>query len=327
VKTLSVAIGAVVLAASVSACTSSPGAAALVGDSRISTATLQKAVDAALADPQAQQQLGQDRPKFIRNQLGQLIDNMLIGRLAASEGITVSNADIDQQMAALAQQYGGQQQLEQRAAAGGVPANTLRTFVRYFVLQQKIAEKLASGVTVSQADLEAEYQKNIDTYDQVDSQHILVKTKKLADSLLAQVRHKPSSFASLAARYSIDTGSKAKGGNLGFQAKSTLVKPFADAIFAAKPGTYLEVHSQFGWHVVHVIAHRTTPLSEVAEELKQSILAPRRDALLKLALTAESRKVGVHVNPRSGRWDAANGAVVAPPANKDVSSPAPASSG
>lgn len=320
-------IGALTIGVSASACTSSPGAAALVGDDRISVETLQAAVNHALADPQAEQQLGQDRAKFTRDQLGRLINQVLIAKLAAHDGVTASPADIDQQLAQFAQSAGGEKQLEQQASAAGVPVKDLRTFIRYYVLQQKIADRLAADVTVSDADLQAAYQKNIDSYDQVDSAHILVASKKLADSILAQVKAKPSSFAALAKRYSTDPGSKDKGGELGFQAASGLVKPFAVAIFAAKPGTFLEVHSQYGWHVVHVIAHRTTPLSAVADQLKAQILQPKRQQLLRDALTSEARKLGVHVSSRYGSWDPATGTVAAPSPKHDLSSPAPSPGG
>jgi parvulin-like peptidyl-prolyl isomerase len=316
-------LGALTVGVSASACTSSPGAAALVGDDRISVDTLQAAVSHGLANAQAQQQLGQDRAKFTRDQLGRLINDVLIGKIAASDGISASRSDIDSQLGQFAQQAGGQKQLEQQAAAAGIPAKDLRTFIRFYVLEQKIADKLVAGVTVSDADLQAAYQKNIDKYDQVDSAHILVASKKLADSILAQVKAKPSSFAALAKRYSVDTGSKAKGGELGYQSASTLVKPFSNAIFGAKPNTYLEVHSQFGWHIVHVIAHRKTPLSAVADQLKASILQPKRQELLAAALTAESRKLGVHVSPRYGQWNSATGTVVPRSPKGDVSSPVP----
>jgi foldase protein PrsA len=316
-------LGALVVGVSASACTSSPGAAALVGDDRISVDTLQSMVNRALANPQAAQQLGQDRAKFTRDQLGRLINDVLITKLAATDGIGASPAEVDQQLAQFAQQAGGQAQLDQQASAAGIPVKDLRTFIRYYVLQQKIADHLVANVSVSDADLQAAYQKNIDSYDQVNSAHILVTTKKLADSILAQVKAKPSLFAALAKRYSTDPGSKDKGGNLGFQPASGLVKPFADAIFSAKPGAYLEVHSQFGWHVVHVIAHRTTPLAQVVDQLKAQILQPKRQQLLAAALTAESRRIGVHVSPRYGKWNPANGTVAAPSGKGELSSPAP----
>ena len=312
-------VGAVTLA---TGCTTSPGAAAVVGGDRISTESLQREVDLGLKDPAAQQQVGGDRAAFVRNELGRLINNMLIARAAADEHVSASNTDVDNELSALAQQAGGQQQLVQAASASGVPQQELRTFVRYYVLQQKIAEKLTADIAVPQAQLQAAYDKQRDQFDQVHSAHILVKTKKLADQILAQVRKNPSSFASLASRFSIDTGSKDNGGDLGFQGHSGLVKPFADAIFAAKPGTFLEVHSQFGWHVVHVLAHRTTTLEQATPQLKASLLQTQQQSLLQKELIAVGKRLGVHVSPRYGVWNAAKGSVDPLPASSDLSSPA-----
>jgi parvulin-like peptidyl-prolyl isomerase len=320
------AAATVLLGSALAGCNTSPGAAAVVGKDRIAVTTLQQAVDRALKDPAAQQQLGQDRAGFVRNELSRLITNIVVAKAAADEHVTVSNSDIDAELDTLAQQTGGKQQLIQAASASGVPQQDLRNFVRYFVMQQKLGDKLAANINVSAADLQAAYQKDIDKYDQVDSAHILVNTKAQADQILAKVRANPSSFAALAAKDSLDTGSKASGGELGLQGHSQFVKPFADAIFAAKPGTFIEVHSQFGWHVVHVIAHKTTTIAEVAPQLKAAILGPQRQALLQKDLSAVAKRMGVHVNPRFGRWDPATAKVVAPSDKGGLSSPAPSSS-
>ena len=320
------ATASLVLVTALAGCDTSPGAAAVVGNDRISAVTLQQTVDRALKDPAAQQQLGQDRAGFVRSELSRLITNVIVARAAADLHITVSNSDVDQELDTLAQQTGGRQQLIQAASASGVPEPDLRTFVRYFVMQQKLGDALASGISVSDADLQAAYQKDIDKYDQVDSAHILLKTKAEADQVLAQVRKDPSKFPELAAKLSLDTGSKTAGGELGFQGHSQFVKPFADAIFAAKPGSFIEVQSQFGWHVVHVIARKTVPLAQASAQLKSQILKTQRDALLKKTLADEAKKLGVHVSPRYGKWDAQNGQVVPLSGKSDISSPSPTAS-
>jgi foldase protein PrsA len=308
---------------------SSPGAAAIVGSQRISTDTLQKTVNRALRDPQALSKLGSDRARFVRDELGRLINNDVIAAAAAAHGVTVSNGEIDTQISQFAQQAGGQAQLEQSAAQNGVPREELRTFIRFYVLQQKLADKLVADIPVTQDQLQAAYQQNIDQFDKVHSAHILVKDKKTADKILSQVRKNPSSFASLAARYSQDTSNKNSGGDLGFAGHGQFVPEFSDAIFAAKPGTFVEVHSKFGWHVVHVIARKTVSLARATPQLKSQILKTQRDALLKKALADQAKKLGVHVNPRYGKWDAQNGQVVPLSGKNDVSSPSatPSASG
>jgi len=319
-------LAAVLVLAGCGNSSSSPGAAALVGSQRISTETLQKTVDRALLDPQAKAKLGADRARFVRDELGRLINNDVIAAAAAAHGVTVSNNDIDTQMGQFAQQAGGQSQLEQSAAQNGVPKEDLRNFIRFYVLQQKLADKLVADVPVTQEQLQAAYQQNIDQFDQVHSAHILVKDKKTADKILAQVKADPSKFAQLAAQYSQDTSNKNSGGDLGFAGHGQFVKEFSDAIFAAKPGSFIVVHSQFGWHVVHVIARKTTPLAQATPQLKSDVLKTQRDALLKKALSDEAKKLGIHVNPRYGKWDAQNGQVVPLSGKSDVSSPAPTAS-
>jgi foldase protein PrsA len=320
------AAAALAVVTGLTGCNTSPGAAAVVGGDRISATTLQQTVDRALKDPAAQQQLGQDRAGFVRGELSRLITNVIVARAAREVHVTVSDSDIDKELDTLAQQTGGRQQLIKTASASGVPEPDLRTFVRYFVMQQKIGDALTSNLTVSNADLQAAYQKDIDKYDQVDSAHILLKTKAEADQVLAQVRKTPSSFPAIAATRSLDTGSKANGGELGLQGHSQFVKPFADAIFAAKPGSFIEVHTEFGWHVVHVIAHKTTTLAEVTPQLKATILGPKRQVLVQQELSKVAKQVGVHVNPRYGRWDATADKVVPPSDKGGLSSPAPTSS-
>jgi len=317
----------VVLVLSVSACNTSPGAAALVGDERISTSALQDEVDAALALPDVQPQLASDRVSFTRTELARLVTNFIIAAAAKEHHLTASPSDIDQQMNVFAQQAGGTAQLYQQAEQSGIPRRELKDFTRYYVLEQKLADQLIASVPVSDAQLQAAYQKNIDQFDQVHSAHILVKTKALADQILAQVKQDPSSFAKLAAKYSIDTSNKNSGGDLGFAGHGQFVPSFSDAIFGAKPGSFIEVHSQFGWHVVHVIAHRTISLAKATPQLKSSLLQETRDKLLADALAAEGKKLGVHVNPRYGRWDNATQTVVGVPLKDQVSSPSPSPAG
>jgi parvulin-like peptidyl-prolyl isomerase len=299
------AVAAMAAVPLLSACSTSPGAAATVGGSRISTAHLQAGVTAALANPQAAAQIGTNRATFARELLAKMISDKVVARIAASRHVTVTSADVAKQTQTFVQQAGSLATLRTQAAQGGVPPSELPAFIQAFTVQQRVEDSLISSLPVSQAQLQQAYNAHRDTYDQVHAAHILVKTKALATQLLAQVKADPSRFAALAAKYSIDTGSKDKGGDLGFESRSAVVTAFGTAIFSAKPGSFVLAHSKFGYHVIHVIAHRVQSLASVTPQLKAGIFASQRASLLGKAVIAESRRLGVHVSPRYGRWDAA----------------------
>jgi peptidyl-prolyl cis-trans isomerase C len=82
--------------------------------------------------------------------------------------------------------------------------------------------------------------------------HILVDKEDEAKDIIAALQ-KGEKFEKLAER-SKDTGSKATGGDLDWNAPANFVKPFADAMVALPKGkfTTTPVKSQFGWHVIEV---------------------------------------------------------------------------
>ncbi len=308
-----------------SGCGDSPvrtGAAATVGPDRITTTTLQQMVDRGLSDPQAEQQLGADRAAFQRQVLSRLINSRVLASAAEAEEVTVSNGQVDARVAQFAAQLGGQDQLEQQAAQSGIAPQDLRSFIRDLTLNDALGDKLTTGASVTQQQLQALYQQNIAQYDQVVARHILLGDRAQAQQVLAQVQADPAKFAALASELSLDEGSKARGGELDPSGRGAFVKPFEDALFSMRPGELRLVQTEFGFHVIQLLERRTTTLAQATPDLRRQVLQPQREAAVGTALREESEDLGVKVNPRFGRWDAEQGTVVATTGN-ELSSPAP----
>ncbi len=71
-------------------------------------------------------------------------------------------------------------------------------------------------------------------------------------------------FADLAKQYSTDPGSKDGGGDLGSFTKKTMVKPFADAVFAAKVGEIVgPVETEYGYHIIYKQGEQKAPEYEL----------------------------------------------------------------
>jgi peptidyl-prolyl cis-trans isomerase D len=149
-----------------------------------------------------------------------------------------------------------------------------RVRAQYVVLS---AAALAKQNPPSEAEIEAAYQARAAQYkveEQRRASHILVKDKAQAEKLAAEVRKNPGRFAELAKKESQDSGSAAKGGDLGWFGRGMMVKPFEDAVFEMKQGEVRVVQSEFGWHVVRVTgvqAAKTRPLAEVRKEIADEL--------------------------------------------------------
>lgn len=76
------------------------------------------------------------------------------------------------------------------------------------------------------------------------------EAKRLAEAILTRAKG-GADFADLARQHSDDPTAKNSGGSLGKFTRDAMVKPFADAAFALRPGEISGVvESPFGYHVI-----------------------------------------------------------------------------
>jgi peptidyl-prolyl cis-trans isomerase SurA len=109
---------------------------------------------------------------------------------------------------------------------------------------------------------------------QVNARHILISTSALisdqeARQRLERLRERilgGENFAELARAHSDDTGSAAKGGELGWADPAIFVEAFRDTIARSQPGEITApFKSQFGWHILQVEAWRDHDNTEEVE--------------------------------------------------------------
>ena len=130
---------------------------------------------------------------------------------------------------------------------------------------------------VTDAALQAAYDarfKDAQPQTEYSAAHILVDTKEEADAIKAELAG-GADFAELAKAKSTDTGSGANGGDLGWFGLGMMVKPFEDAVVAAKVGEVSDpVQSEFGFHLILVketrVAEQPT-LDQMRDELAAEV--------------------------------------------------------
>lgn len=142
------------------------------------------------------------------------------------------------------------------------------------------------GIKVSDNELHQLYNQNKDKMllpAQVKAKHILVSSQKEATDLIRQIKSKSGAtariaeFEKLAKSHSIDKGSGAQGGDLGWFEQGKMVPEFSKAAFSMGKGTISNspVKSQFGYHIIYKEdARESKPIS--FEEIKPQLEAQIR---------------------------------------------------
>jgi peptidyl-prolyl cis-trans isomerase C len=134
-----------------------------------------------------------------------------------------------------------------------------------------------SGQPIPEADIAAAYETdfvNAPKVPEFSAAHILVATEDEAKAIVAELDG-GADFAELARTRSMDTGSGANGGALGWFGQGMMVPEFEAAVLALEPGKLsAPVQSQFGWHVIRLDEKRDRPvpsLDEVRPAIEQDL--------------------------------------------------------
>jgi parvulin-like peptidyl-prolyl isomerase len=141
--------------------------------------------------------------------------------------------------------------------------------------------------------------------------HILVSTQGEAAAIRARIVA-GADFAEQAKRYSTDTGSAAKGGQLGCAGPGQFVADF-EQVANTIPVNQLSqpIHTQFGWHLIKVTSRQEQPLDATNTTRIQQYLQQNPVSMFIPPALIQAQ---VKVNPAYGRWDPLQPAVVPPPA-------------
>lgn len=188
--------------------------------------------------------------------------------------------------------------------------------VRYLiddVLSREYTRKVMQDVSVSEEELREFYVKNKEQFlvpEQVRASHILIhmppdatKEEKMnarvkADVIIERLR-KGESFRNLAEKYSDDTASKEKGGDLGYIQKGRMAEAIQDVIFSLKPGQISEViETKAGYDIVKIDDHkeaRTKGFEEVKDSIKKQLTDERAKSKAEEFVKKASETAGLEI--------------------------------
>jgi len=166
-----------------------------------------------------------DSPETRKAIIDQLIMQMLVAEQAVKKGLDKS-PEVAEQMEVLKQ---------------SVLANAyVQDYIKHNPISDDVVkaeyDKIKAGITGT------EYK----------ARHILVATEAEARDIIAKLKKDPGSFEKMATEKSLDTGSKARGGDLGWFDLSKMVPEFGAAVSKLDKGKFTEapVKTQYGYHVI-----------------------------------------------------------------------------
>jgi len=166
------------------------------------------------------------------------------------------------------------------------------------LIARKYFEKKTANLKISESQLKEYYNKNKEKYKEAEGRHvkhILIYVPQDADNATKEkylekaneIREKllkGAEFEELAKKYSDDTGSKKKGGDLGIIRKGQTIPEFEKEIFKLKPGEISKpIKSPYGYHLVKVekiIPERIPSFEEVKNLVKQDYMQKKREEIM-----------------------------------------------
>lgn len=218
--------------------------------------------------------------------LDQLIAIQLLQQDAKAQGITISDAELQQAIAARKRGFPSEEVFKKALAQAGVTEDRFRQQTRDGItLQKYIATKLAPKTTVSDQAAREFYDKHkaeMQVPERLHLRHILItvdpkappadreKARQKAQDILKRAQG-GEDFAKLAQAFS-DDPSKAQGGDLGLVGKGQTPPAFETAAFALKKPNDLSpvVEVNYGFHIIQLV-ERQAPTTLSFDQVKDRI--------------------------------------------------------
>ena len=181
------------------------------------------------------------------------------------------NQALDQQINNILMQAGGEKEAEKML---GQSIKSFRSEFWYEmkdkIISEKYQQKLLSKIKISKKDVLSFFNTYVDSLPMFPTEakirHLLIKptpsdsVKKETIFMLNNIKNKINngeSFSFFAEKYSMDPGSKNKGGNLGWVKRGSLLKEFEEVTFTIKEKTISNpIETDVGFHILEVFERK-----------------------------------------------------------------------
>ena len=232
-----------------------------------------------------------------REILDLMIEEKLLEQEAKKLGITVTESDVDAAIEGVKKQFNlTDEQLNEVLKKQNLTLESFREQWRMQILGNKVVGTQVKGqIAVTEDEIKTYYEENqghVGSGNEVRIAQILIPysdsdEEQAAEKLAVEVTERAKSgedFGELAKKYSKDTLSAERGGDLGYFKKEDLAVPLQQAIENVPTGDIVgPVKSSGAFHIIKVVDRRSTgdgSLDEVREEIRETIYRQKAEKAL-----------------------------------------------
>ncbi len=215
-----------------------------------------------------------ETPQSLRDQtLGTFINQELVLQFADQRGVTTDDEEIQSYVDKMRENYTTDEKWnEARTEAGFETDDDYREALRYSILQKKLQEGFEQETQLSDEALLEKAQESAASYSGAKrSSHILFKSedKETAEEVKNRILSGELAFEDAVAEYSTDEGSKANGGDVGWDRLNSFVTEYTEALTNLNEGEVTKdlIESKYGYHIIMVTDVFEAP--ETVESLDQ----------------------------------------------------------
>ncbi len=230
--------------------------------------------------------------------LQQMVRELLIEQYAKQNNITVTAADVKKREDDIKANF-PTGSWDEMLKARGLTEKDVHQALRD---QAIIDAAVGKDIKISDAQIKDYFDKNHAAFDkpaEVRARHILVADLKTADQVEADLKA-GKHFSAEAEKYSIDPGSKDKGGELGWFRRGQMVPAFDKAAFSLPVGKIsAPVKSPFGYHIIEVQARQPgvkATLANTHDRIESMLRQQQEQPLIAPFLAGLQQKANIQIS-------------------------------
>lgn len=212
------------------------------------------------------------------------VSQELIRQAAEENGVVVDDAQVEEQISTMRGYYSSDEEWNNALQAVGVTEDQYRDMIKLNLTESGLKDKVATATEPTEEELLQYAQMYASAYDGAKkSSHILFASddQATAQEILDKINAGELDFAEAAEQYSTDEGSKADGGNVGWDKLTSFVDEYQTALDGLEKDQVSGlVTTNYGIHIIKCTDVFTAPEevtsmdqvpAEFSDSIKQSI--------------------------------------------------------